>query len=96
MNLLDRPPIDRSRLGKVKDILKSILFGATVFDMAQDALKMRWYAEQALMLASIGDMLGLPIVTYYRLRLLPYWIHKIKTWKTAVLKEKDITEKILS
>jgi len=96
MNLLASYLISRNRLGKVKDILKSILFGATVFDMAQDALKMRWYVEQVLMLASIGDMVGLPVVSYYRLRLLPYWIHKIKTWKTAVLKEKDVIERILS
>jgi len=64
--------------------------------MAQDALKMKWYVEQAIMLASMGDMLGLPVVCYYRLRLLPYWIHKIQIWKTTVLREKDITERILS
>ncbi len=96
MTLLASHLIDKNRLGRVKDILKSILFGATVFGMAQDALKMKWYVEQSLMLASIGDMLGLPIVSYYRLRLLPYWIHKVQIWKTAVLKEKDVTERILS
>jgi len=96
VNLLTSQMEGRDRIGRVKEILKSILFGATLFDMTQDALRMKWYTEQSLMLVSIGDMLGLPIVSYYRLRLLPYWIHKIQIWKTAVLKEKDITEKILS
>jgi len=86
---------DKNRLSKVKDVLRSILLGATVFDMAQDALKMKWYIEQALMLASIGDLVGLPVISYYRLRLLPYWIRRIEIWRTAILKEKDFTDKIL-
>jgi len=63
VNLLTGHMKDRNRIGRVKEILKSILFGATVFDMAQDALRMKWYTEQSLMLASIGDMLGLPMVS---------------------------------
>jgi len=96
VNLLTSRKKDRDRIRRVREILKSILFGATFFDMTQDALRMKWYTEQSLMLVSIGDMLGLPMVSYYRLRLLPYWIHKIQMWKTALLREKDITEKILS
>jgi len=88
--------LDKKRLSKAKDILKSILLGATVYDMAQDALRMKWYVEQALMLASIGDMLGFPVVSYYRLKLIPYWILKIQSWKMAVLKEKDVVDKIIS
>jgi len=96
MNHLTSYQKGKNRLGKIKDALKSILIGATVFDMAQDALKTKWYVEQALMLASIGDMVGLPVISYYRLRLLPYWIHRIQVWRTAILKEKDVTEKIFS
>lgn len=80
MNLLTSRKKDRDRIRRVREILKSILFGATFFDMTQDALRMKWYTEQSLMLVSIGDMLGLPMVSYYRLRLLPYWIHKITIW----------------
>jgi hypothetical protein len=84
------------RASKVKRILKSILFGATTFEMAQDALRLRQCAEQALMLVSIGDMIGFPTISYYRLKLIPYWLPQIKNWKTALLKEKDIIDRFFS
>jgi hypothetical protein len=80
----------------IKNALKEILLGATTFDMAQDAFKMKWNVEQALMLVSIGDMLGVPVASFYRLRLIPYFLPRIRSWKTAVLKEKDIINKIFS
>lgn len=87
---------NRRHASKVKQILKSILFGATTFEMAQDALRLRQCAEQALMLVSIGDMIGFPTISYYRLKLIPYWLPQIKNWKTALLKEKDIIDRFFS
>jgi hypothetical protein len=46
------------------------------------------------MLVVLGDMLGYPTSAYYRLRLLPYWLPRIKEWKIFLLREKDVTEKI--
>lgn len=80
---------------KVKDALKSILLGATVYDMVQDTVRLKWYMEQALILVSVGDMLGLPVSSYYRLRLIPYWINKFKSWKMNILKERDIIDKMI-
>jgi hypothetical protein len=87
--------VNRRRLVKVKDALKSILLGATVYDMVQDTVRLKWYMEQALILVSVGDMLGLPVSSYYRLRLIPYWINKFKSWKMNILKERDIIDKMI-
>ncbi|MEM2986813.1 MAG: hypothetical protein QXV60_01795, partial [Nitrososphaerota archaeon] len=51
-------------------------------------------AEYMLMLSLMGDMLGYPISSYYRLKLLPYYIPKIQSWKQYFLKERDIIEKL--
>jgi len=40
-----------------------------------------------------GDLLGVPILpTYYSLRLFPYVLPKLGTWKRSVLRERDVTE----
>jgi len=86
--------VKKRLLSRIKDAFKGILLGLTVYEMAHDALKTKRHIEQALMLASIGDMLGLPVSSYYRLRLIPYWYPKIENWKTTLLKEKDLLDKI--
>ena len=40
-----------------------------------------------------ADLIGLPILPpYYSLRLLPYVVPQISTWKRRMLKEKDLTD----
>lgn len=45
-------------LGEVKDLLKKILFGATVYDVSYSDLRMKSHVEQALILVLIGDILS--------------------------------------
>jgi hypothetical protein len=43
------------------------------------------------MLGVYGDMLGVPILPpYYGLRLLPYVVPQIATWKRSVLREREL------
>ncbi|MEM3501574.1 MAG: hypothetical protein QXI59_00835 [Candidatus Bathyarchaeia archaeon] len=95
MKSLSGVPVNRGRLLKIKDMLKNIMLGATVYDMVQDTMRMKWYMEQALILVSVGDMLGLPVSSYYRLKLIPHWINKFKSWKINILKERDIIDKMV-
>ncbi len=45
------------------------------------------------MAITFGDMLGLPIIPpYYSLRVLPYVVPNVKTWKRRVLREREIFE----
>jgi hypothetical protein len=49
--------------------------------------------ETLFMLATIGDMIGAPIMPpYYSLRLLPYVVPEIAAWKRRVLREKEFTD----
>ncbi|MGB9727216.1 MAG: hypothetical protein ACPLZF_02300 [Nitrososphaeria archaeon] len=64
--------------------------------MVSYALKTRMHLENLFMLITLGDMLGLPILPpYYTLRLLPYAVPHIKTWKRALLRERDVTDMIV-
>jgi hypothetical protein len=82
------------KVDKIKAAIKDFLFGVTTYDMVRSLEEKMLYAKYALMLVTIGDMLGYPISSYYRLKLLPYWMPYIQAWKHDLLREKDITEKL--
>ncbi|MEM3627348.1 MAG: hypothetical protein QXZ25_04910 [Candidatus Bathyarchaeia archaeon] len=63
--------------------LKDFLIGATLYNAIRDLQEKRLLVEYGLMLAVIGDMLGYPLSTYYRFRLLPYWLPRIEEWKIS-------------
>jgi len=52
------------------------------------------YNTFAIMTVVFGDMLGYPIPCYYKLRLLPIFMTSLESWRTFMLKERDITEKV--
>jgi hypothetical protein len=65
----------------------------TGMEFAQHAVEMRSSVETLFMVATLGDMIGIPILPpYYSLRLLPYVVPQIETWKKRVLRERDVTE----
>jgi hypothetical protein len=74
--------------------IKDFFIGATVYSAIKELEEKRLLTEYGLMLAVLGDMLGYPVSSYYRLRLLPFWLPRISAWKNFLLKEKDITEKL--
>ena len=62
-------------------------------EVAHHAVEMRASLETLFMLATVGDMIGVPILPpYYSLRLLPYVVPQIATWKRRMLREKDISD----
>ena len=73
--------------------LREFLFGMVGYELSHHALEMRASVESLFMLATVGDMLGVPILPpYYSLRLLPYVVPHIATWKRRVLREKEFTD----
>jgi len=74
--------------------LKSFLFGATVYSAIKDLEEKRVLTEYGLMLVVLGDMLGYPVSSYYRFKLLPFWLPRVGIWKHYMLREKDVTEKL--
>ncbi len=73
--------------------LREFLFGMTGMEFARHALEMRSSVETLFMLSTVGDLIGLPIMPpYYSLRLLPYLVPHIASWKRRVLREHEFTE----
>ncbi len=68
-------------------------YGMAGHDMTRFALKTRGSMEHLFILITMGDLLGVPILPpYYSLRLLPYVVPQISTWKRRMLREKDLTD----
>ena len=73
--------------------VREFLFGMMGYELAHHALEMRASLESLFMLATVGDMIGVPILPpYYSLRLLPFVVPQIATWKRRVLREKEFTD----
>ncbi len=70
--------------------IKDFLFGVTVYGMLRDVETKRLWTDYMTMFFLVGDMLGYPISSYYRLRLLPYIVARIERWKEVLLREIDI------
>ncbi len=83
----------KSKLRGVLDAAKATLYGMAGHDMTRYALKTRGSMEHLFILITMGDLLGIPILPpYYSLRLLPYVVPQISTWKRRMLRERDLTD----
>jgi hypothetical protein len=80
-------------LKKMGQAAMEFLYGMAGHDMTRYALKTRGSMEHLFILITMGDLLGVPILPpYYSLRLLPYVVPQISTWKRRMLREKDLTD----
>ncbi len=69
------------------------VYGMAAHDMSRAALRTRASMEHLFILITMGDLLGIPILPpYYSLRLLPYVVPQIATWKRRMLREKDVAD----
>jgi hypothetical protein len=72
---------------------KELIYGMAVHDMSRYALKTRGSMEHLFILITMGDLIGLPILPpYYSLRILPFVVPQISTWKRRLLREKDLMD----
>jgi hypothetical protein len=85
----EKPKGLRGFMGKVKQVT----YGMAAHDMTRYALRTRASMEHLFILVTMGDMLGVPILPpYYSMRLLPYVVPQVSTWKRRMLREKDVTD----
>jgi hypothetical protein len=79
-----------------KNVLKFIrdfMYGATIHELDLELRKEKGHLDQLFMLVVFGDLVGLPLLPpYYSMRLLPYIVPSIETWKRRLLREKDLTD----
>ncbi|MEJ2556216.1 MAG: hypothetical protein P8186_08300 [Anaerolineae bacterium] len=84
---------ERNLLKKLSQSAAQFIYGMAGHDMTRFALKTRGSMEHLFILITMGDLLGVPILPpYYSLRLLPYVVPQISTWKRRMLRERDLTD----
>jgi hypothetical protein len=72
---------------------RELIYGLAAHDTARFALKSRGNMEHLFLLITMGDLLGVPILPpYYSLRILPYVVPQLSTWKRRMLRERDLTD----
>lgn len=73
--------------------MNEVFYGMTLHEMDLELKKEKGYINNLFMLIVFGDIIGLPLLpSYYSMRLLPYMLPMIKTWKRSILREKDLTD----
>jgi hypothetical protein len=87
---------DEEKMSATKRIWQNVrdtVYGMAAHDMSRAALRTRASMEHLFILITMGDLLGIPILPpYYSLRLLPYVVPQIATWKRRMLREKDVAD----
>jgi hypothetical protein len=82
-----------SRFKHLPRALREILYGMTVHEMDIELRRERGNLDHLFMLVVFGDLVGLPLLPpYYSMRLLPYIIPSLETWKRSLLRERDLTD----
>ncbi|RME08735.1 MAG: hypothetical protein D6803_00465 [Anaerolineae bacterium] len=78
---------------KAQQVIADFIYGMATHESTRQALKTRGSMEHLFILVTMGDLLGVPILPpYYSLRLLPYVVPQIATWKRRMLREKDLAD----
>jgi hypothetical protein len=73
--------------------LREFAYGMTGYEFARHAIETRAAMETLFMVTTVGDMIGVPVIPpYYSLRLLPYVVPSVSTWKRRVLREREFTD----
>jgi len=71
--------------------LRDFLFGALGYEYAQTALELRASLETIFIVATFGDLVGVPVLPpYYGLRLLPFVVPQVASWKRRLARERDL------
>lgn len=85
--------MDRDRLAALWAAAKDFTWGLLVFDLYLGTLKERRKYAGVFDLFVLGQFLGLPFMNSgLALRLLPYLLPELGSWRRRVLTERDITD----
>jgi hypothetical protein len=71
--------------------LHDFFYGMTAYEFEKQAREMRGALEMIFMSVTLGDMIGLPVIPpIYALRLLPYAVPNIETWKRRAAHDREL------
>ena len=81
------------RLERLKKSLHDFFVGMAYLEIEQTARHEKLARHDLFILVTFGDLLGVPLLPpYYSLRILPYILPTLDSWKRRMLREKDLTE----
>lgn len=82
--------MDRTRFLQT---IREFFYGMLGYEFEEHAVAMRASLETLFISITFGDMLGLPIIPpYYSLRMLPYVVPSVATWKRRVSREREFSD----
>jgi hypothetical protein len=72
--------------------LRDFIFGAALMEFTKVAREERTARQDLFLLLTFGDFLGVPVLpSPYALRLLPYVVPHLDSWKKRMVRERDLT-----
>lgn len=82
------------RVAGMREAVSKFLYGLTGYEFARHAIELRHEMEAVFMVVTMGDLIGVPVLPpVYSLRLLPYVVPEISTWKRNMARQKEFWEK---
>jgi len=82
-----------NQIERLLETFRKIAFGMAAHEIVLYSTRLRADMESLFILITLGNLIGLPILPpYYSLRLLPYFMPQIASWKRRVLRERDFIE----
>ena len=95
--MLVKSPMTRVAGGRWADVRQAVsrfMYGMTGYEFARHAVEMRHQMEAVFMVVTMGDLIGVPVLPpVYSLRLVPYVVPEIATWKRHMARRRDFWEK---
>ena len=75
--------------------VKEYITGFFLYDLIVGVYSEKRRLDNLVMIFLFGKMIGFPhLFNYYHLRLLPYYVRRLDTWKRKVLRERDLFDHI--
>ena len=76
-------------------VIREVFYGMTVYDWVRELEKARNEHNRLFTMMVFGDLIGVPILPpYYTLRLIPYIVPNLESWRRSMLRERDLTDLI--
>jgi len=83
------------QLIKARRVVGQVLFGMSAHEIVRSHLRMRGSLEHLFILITFGDLVGVPILPpYYAMRLLPFVVPEINSWRRRLARERDYLDAI--
>jgi hypothetical protein len=84
---------ERSGRRGILETVRAFLHGMVGLEFERQALELRGSLETIFFVTVLGDMLGLPVLPpVFALRVLPYAVPNIATWKRRMLREREFSD----